>query len=296
MRILILGATGMLGHKLVEVLAGTAGLEVHATVRQPPAGEGGAARLHALEIGRDSAGLRAVLETVRPDVVVNAIGAIKQRDLYSAVDETFYLNATLPHLIPLLSPTPVRVIHFSTDCVFVGDRGGYRESDAPDAQDLYGRSKACGELLYGPHLTIRTSIIGFEKRGQLGLLSWLLQQPGGKRVRGYRRAIFSGLPTVTLARTVRQLLLSDVTVTGLWHVAAEPIAKYDLLVRVSRELGLDLELVPDDDFVLDRSLDDSRFRKATGTARPGWDELVQELVEDFRSGGYAGHHPRNVLS
>jgi dTDP-4-dehydrorhamnose reductase len=217
-------------------------------------------------------------------VVVNAVGAIKQKDLRAAVDETFFLNGSLPHLLALRNPNPDgRVLHFSTDCVFRGDRGGYTESDEPDALDLYGRSKACGEIGYGPHLTLRTSIVGWETGGHLGLLSWFLNQPPGAELRGFTRAVYSGLPTPTLSRTVHRLIRERPDLRGVYHVASEPITKHDLLERLNAALGLGHRIVPDDTLRLDRSLDDSRFRQATGTPRPGWDELVAELAGDLDS-------------
>ncbi|HYH82243.1 MAG TPA: sugar nucleotide-binding protein [Longimicrobium sp.] len=284
-RVLVLGASGMLGHKLAQVLSEDAGLEVHASVRRlPPAPfRAEAARYHEGVELSSAAPLARVLEAADPDVVVNAAGAIKQKDLKAATDETFYLNATLPHLVPLLAPRPVRVIHFSTDCVFQGDRGGYTEADAPDAEDLYGRSKACGEIGYGRHLTLRTSIIGFETAGHLGLVSWLLRQPGGSVLPGYGRAIYSGLPTVTLSRTVLGLIREHPELSGLYHVASEPIDKLTLLGRLSEALGLSHRFTPSEAVKIDRSLNDDRFRAATGTARPGWDALVADMARDFAS-------------
>ncbi len=286
-RVLVLGGTGMLGHKLVQVLAGDPALEVHCTVRRLPAAPfvTAEATYHAgVEIAPGSRRLEEVLRALSPDVVINAVGAIKQKDLNAAMEETFYLNGMLPHLIPFLNPNQrARLIHFSTDCVFQGDRGGYRESDAPDALDLYGRSKACGEVDYGNHLTLRTSIIGFELGSHLGLLSWLLRQPRGSSVPGYAHAIFSGLPTVTLSRTVLEIVRHHPLLRGLYHVASEPIAKLELLERVSRRFDLGHELVPSNAVRIDRSLDDSRFRAATESPRPGWEELVEELADDFRS-------------
>lgn len=290
-RVLVVGGTGMLGHKLVQVLGTDSDLDVHCTVRRMPAEyfvTHGATYHEGVVVGPGELRLSAVLRDVQPEVVINAVGAIKQRDLYARTEETFYLNGTLPHLIPFLDPDrSVRVIHFSTDCVFQGDRGGYRECDAPDALDLYGRSKACGEIDYGDHLTLRTSIIGFELAAHLGLLGWLLRQPRGSHLQGYSRAIFSGLPTVTLSRTVLEIVKSHPALRGLYHVASEPIDKLDLLKRVNRRFGLGHMLEPNTAVRIDRSLDDSRFRTATGTIRPAWDDLVEELATDFRAHPYS---------
>lgn len=268
-------------------------LDVHCTVRREPdpAFRAAAATYHpGVEIAYGAPHLAAALDRVRPQVVVNAVGAIKQKDLAAAADETFYLNGVLPHAAAL-GAGGARVVHVSTDCVYRGDRGGYREAEPPDAEDLYGRSKAVGELAYGPHLTLRTSIIGFETGGHLGLLSWFLSQPRGSTLRGFTHALYSGLPTVTLSRTIHALLRRDPPLAGLYHVASDPIDKYTLLSRVNEALGLGHTLVPDDTLRIDRTLDDGRFRRASGTERPGWDALVEEMLADLASLPYAPLYP-----
>jgi dTDP-4-dehydrorhamnose reductase len=290
--LLVIGGTGMLGHKLAETLAECTEFEVHCSVRRESSWLAGLASRgvtchKGIHLESGTAPIQGLLKTLRPAIVLNAVGAVKQRDLASSFDPTLFLNGTLPHAIALLNPNPAaKVIHFSTDCVFVGDRGGYAESDLPDAEDLYGRSKAIGEIGYGRHLTIRTSIIGFELENHLSLLSWLFRQPLGTPIRGYSKAIFSGLPTATLSRTVRHLLEEQPGIAGLYHVASQPITKYDLLQRISARFGLDHEFVADPSVRIDRSLDDSRFRALTGTPTPGWDELIEELWQDYQSGPY----------
>jgi dTDP-4-dehydrorhamnose reductase len=291
MRVLILGGGGMLGHKLVEILESNTDSELHFSVRgRHP--EAGFARTRAtshegINLDRGAAQLATLLRKLSPDVVVNAVGAIKQKDLANVFDETLFLNGNLPHALALLNPNRAgNIIHFSTDCVFIGNRGHYTEAERPDAEDLYGRSKAIGEIDYGRHLTIRTSIIGFELGSHLGLLSWLFRQPPGSKLRGYTNAIFSGLPTVTLSRTVRDLLLHHPNISGLYHVASKPISKYDLLRRISDRFDLGHTFTPDPSIRIDRSLDDSRFRALTGTTTPGWDALIEELWQDYQSGPY----------
>jgi dTDP-4-dehydrorhamnose reductase len=290
-RVLVVGGTGMLGHKAARVLATDSSFEVHCSIRapQPPSGVATAGVIYhpGVDLSTGTSILRSTLERVRPHIIVNAVGAIKQKRLDEALDETFFINGTLPHALTLLDPTArAKVVHFSTDCVFVGDRGGYRESDEPDSEDLYGRSKACGELRYGRHLTIRTSIIGFEIAGHLSLLSWLFRQRPGTPLRGFNRAIFSGLPTVTLSRTLRDILALHPEISGLYHVASRPIDKMDLLSRISTRFGLGHQFTPDPSVQIDRSLDDSRFRALSGTATPKWDELIEELHEDYVTGPY----------
>jgi dTDP-4-dehydrorhamnose reductase len=167
------------------------------------------------------------------------------------------------------------MIQISTDCVFSGRRGGYREDDEPDPIDLYGRTKLLGETGYDHTLTIRTSIIGRELAGAHGLLEWFLAQTG--EVRGYTRAIFSGVTTQTLAETLEQLIVDQPELAGTWHVAGEKISKYDLLRRLADVYERDVDIKPDDSVVIDRSLDDTRFRTATKLPRPHWVEMLEEL-------------------
>jgi dTDP-4-dehydrorhamnose reductase len=282
----------MLGHKLMQVLGATPSLEVHGTVRSLPSEEfrSPGVEYHAgVDLAGGTASVARVLDAVAPDVIVNAIGAIKQRDLYSDIDRTYFLNGSLPHLLSHLNPNrDGRTIHFSTDCVYTGSRGSYLETEAPDATDVYGRSKAIGELTYAPHLTIRTSIIGFELSAHLGLVGWLMRQTRGSTIHGYTEAIFSGLPTVELSRTVRDLIVTPSQFTGVWHVASQPISKFDLLTRINAALDLGLDIQPSSSVRIDRSLLDVRFRSATGTTTPGWDELTASLRADFVSWPYAG--------
>jgi dTDP-4-dehydrorhamnose reductase len=298
LRVLVLGGTGMLGHKLAQVLAEDDTFVVHTTVRALPPQE---FRLRQVkyhvdvELARGAAPLAGVINEVQPDVVVNAVGAIKQKKLEAAPESTFYLNGLLPQLLPFLGAENMRVVQFSTDCVFRGDRGGYTEHDRPDADDLYGRSKACGELDYAPHLTLRTSIIGFEIGSKLSLLSWLLSHPRGSTVPGFGRAIFNGLPTRTLCRSVADLLARYPQVSGVYHIGSEPISKLELLRRVNDAFGLGLRIKEDDGLEIDRSLDDSRLRAATQSRPPNWDQLIAELMADFETLPYRRVYPGLTL-
>ena len=212
-----------------------------------------------------------------PDVVINCVGLVKQ--LADADDPlaAIPINALLPHrLARLCELAGARLVHVSTDCVFAGDRGNYRESDFADATDLYGRSKYLGEVRERDNaITLRTSIIGRELNSAHGLIDWFLAQQGS--VRGFRRAIFSGLPTVELARVVRDYVIPRPELHGLYHVASAPISKLDLLHLVAAQYGKETSIVADDQLVLDRSLDASRFAAATGYVAEPWPELVKKM-------------------
>lgn len=280
MKILILGASGMLGNAMLRVLCENGENDVTGTVRSNNALRMLPGHLHASIVpGIDVENqdqLVALLDKVRPQVVINCIGLIKQlaeaNDPLSAIP----INSLLPHrLARLASLAGARTIHFSTDCIFSGRKGGYTEADPSDAYDLYGRSKFLGEL-HGPSsFTVRTSIIGHELGGTNSLIGWFLAQEGSTK--GFTRAIFSGLPTVELARVVRDYIIPKPELSGLWHVSADPIAKFDLLRLVADVYGKTIDIVPDDELVIDRSLDSSRFRLETGYSPPSWPELIQSM-------------------
>lgn len=279
-RVLVLGATGMLGHATLRLFAASPGIEAWGSVRSA----GALARLAPALRSRIFTGvdveqpdaLVELLARARPQVVINAVGLVKQ--LAEADDPLFALpiNALLPHrLARLCALAGARLVHVSTDCVFAGTRGQYVETDLPDATDLYGRSKLLGEVDYENAVTLRTSIVGPELDSAHGLLGWFVAQPGA--VRGYTRAVFSGLPTVELARVIRDHVLPRPELRGVFHVSAAPIAKYDLLKLVATTYGRDTTIEADDRVVIDRSLDSTRFRAATGYSPPSWPELVQTM-------------------
>jgi dTDP-4-dehydrorhamnose reductase len=288
-RVLILGGTGMLGHVVFSRLAG-GGLEVYATGRDlQEAGRWFPRELLTKCLGQveafDFDSILKALTQAQPEVVVNCLGIVKQSHLAKDPCTSIYVNSLLPHRLALACRLAgIRLIHLSTDCVFDGAQGNYTEQDPVSAQDLYGRSKALGEVTEPPCLTIRTSIIGHELRGKLGLIEWFLAQEHS--VRGFTKAIFNGFPTVALAGIIKEFLLDDARLTGLYHVAAAPIAKYDLLKLVAGQYDKEIEIMADDTVKVDRSLDSTLFRKITGYTPPSWPELVAEmhrhyLVSDF---------------
>lgn len=277
-RVLVLGATGMLGNAILRLFSQSPGYEVFGSVRSA-----GALRLLPNDLhpnvvdGVDVENIDSLIRLfaiVRPDVVINCIGLVKQ--LAEAGDPlvAIPINALLPHrLARLCTVACARLIHISTDCVFAGTRGLYTEADEGDATDLYGRSKFLGEVDYPNAITLRTSIIGHELQGARSLVGWFLGQVGS--VKGFRRAIFSGLPTVEIARIIRDYLIPHPELHGIYHVSAKPINKFDLLTLIAQVYGKSIEIVPDEQLVIDRSLNSSRFQLATGYIAPEWLELVE---------------------
>jgi dTDP-4-dehydrorhamnose reductase len=285
-QILILGASGMLGHKLFQKLRerfpGTM-----ATTRQDVARSSlsrvsllrGADVLSGVDVARFDA-FRERLAELAPRVIVNCVGIIKQRDEANSAIPSITTNSLFPHLLAeAASAWGGRVIHFSTDCVFNGRRGNYREEDQSDAEDLYGRTKFLGELTAPNAMTLRTSIIGRELSRHQSLVDWFLSQRG-KSVSGFRRVIYSGIPTTEMAKVVARIIEQQPALTGLYQVVSQPISKYELLLLLRDAYNLDIEVQPDDTPVLDRSMRGEKFEGATGWRAPAWQEMVREMAAD----------------
>lgn len=286
MRILVLGASGMLGNAMMRVLSEAPQNVVFGSARSSTVKKYFSPELaENITIGLDVENIDAlarVMNQTHPDVVINCIGLVKQ---LAEADDPLYalpINAVLPHrLARLCALAGARLVHISTDCVFSGKKGNYAETDTPDAQDLYGRSKLLGEVDYPNAITLRTSIIGHELNSAHGLINWFLSQTS--TVKGYTNAIFSGLPTCELARVIRDFVLPHHELHGLYQVSAEPISKYNLLNLVNDAYRKGLTITPDDHLKIDRSLNGTRFRNVTGYMAPPWPALVS-MMKNFQLG------------
>ena len=285
LRVLVLGGTGMVGHKMFQILSSRPHLEVYATARDLRGLEEhfDAGVLPRIRTGVDAADFDTIiraLASVQPDVVVNCIGLIKQLPLAEDPLTAITVNAQIPHRISLICrAAKARMVQIGTDCVFDGTRGGYREEDPSDAKDLYGRTKYLGEVTYPHCITLRTSIIGHELKGRLSLVEWFLAQKAP--IRGYTRAIYSGLTTPELARVVADYVLPHPELNGLYHLSVDPISKYDLLRLLATHYGVSTPIEPFDEVAIDRSLDSARFREATGYTPPVWPELAEAMHRDY---------------
>jgi len=272
----------MLGHKLSQTLAPH--FDAYVTVRGAAADYAkfeifDETRLIGNVVAEDFETVVSAFTTVRPQVVINCIGVVKQAAAARDPINSITINSLLPHrLTNVCQQFGARLIHLGTDCVFSGSKGKYSENDLPDAGDLYGRSKLLGEVSGDQTLTIRTSMIGRELTGSHGLLEWFLSQAG--RVRGFRRAVFSGFTTEALAHIIGKVIVEQPELSGVWHVASEPISKFDLLNLVKQTYGLATEIESDDEFACDRSLDGSRFRNTTGILAPSWPDMIERMHAD----------------
>ena len=284
MRILILGGSGMLGHKLWQRLS----------VRLP---ETFVVIRHSRQVYKefklfedsrhvvdnidamDFPAIQSVLGKIRPDFVLNCIGITKRREAANDPAASITLNSLFPHkLAKWGQDNNAKVIIFSTDCVFDGKTGNYTEESLTSAEDIYGRTKALGEVKVGNALTLRSSFIGPELSHGSELLEWFLAQKG--TVKGFRNAVYSGLTTLELCKVVEKIIFDYPGAKGLYNVSSNPITKFDLLMLIKRKMGLSIEIIPEDNFYCNRSLDSSIFRKEFNYTPPSWEAMIDELVAD----------------
>jgi dTDP-4-dehydrorhamnose reductase len=286
-RVLILGVSGMLGHILFFNLSKEDGLDVYATARNKDelAKWFSTEYLNKIMSGVETENIDTLVKAVaviKPDVVINCIGIIKQLDESKDPLKSISVNALFPHrLANICAAAEARFIQISTDCVFDGTKGNYTEDDKSDAYDLYGRTKYLGEVHYPNCITLRTSIIGHELKGKRSLVEWFLAQEG--KVRGYANAIYSGFPTVEMAHIISRYVIPNKELNGLYNVSSEPISKFELLRYIADRYNKEIEIESFDDFYMDRSLDSTRFRASTGYVPPTWSELVDKMYKDFNS-------------
>ena len=282
MKVLILGGDGMLGHELFFQLRQRH--ETRVTLRQPLAAYSGGLfergnTFDGIDV-RTPDSVEQVLRDYKPQAVVNAVGIVKQRPESEEALMSIQVNSLLPHRLAIgCKNIGAQLVHLSTDCVFSGKRGAYREVDVPDPLDVYGRSKLLGEVAGDGAITLRTSMIGRGLTRKGGLVDWFLAQRAP--IQGYRNAIFSGLTTRELGRVIGMVIEKHPKAAGLYHVSAQPISKLDLLTKLRARLGSGPDIVATDEPRIDRSLDSTQFRSAFGYTPPSWEQMLDELAQDI---------------
>lgn len=284
MKVLILGVTGMLGYSLFSNLKEDHSLSVYGTVRSISNKESFFNQyIESIITGVDLSDWNTITDVfskVKPDIIINCIGLIKQNSISKQYINAIEINSLLPHrLASLCDEYDAKLIHFSTDCVFKGDLGMYQNDAEANSTDLYGRSKALGEVGYGNHLTLRTSIIGHELNSKVSLVDWFLSQD--KETNGYCNAIFSGLPTCYIAKLLKEKILSNKELKGIYNLSVNPIDKYKLLCLISDIYGKDIVINKYNDFYIDRSLDSDALNKIIGFTAPDWKYLINYMHADF---------------
>lgn len=274
MRILVFGGNGMAGHVIWRYLAEISNHEVWYTMRDKAVGP----RALVLDV-TDWTAVANTLTDIRPDVVINATGLLNE-DASRRLLDAICVNSVFPHQLARLGERMgFRLIHISTDCVFSGSRGNYTEQDVADGTTVYAKTKSLGEVTYGGHLTIRTSIIGPELKDGIGLFHWFMKQKG--EVRGYRMVFWNGVTTLELAKAIEWVLQRPIA--GLVHLAApEKISKYQLLLWLKEAFSRDeVTIRPFDGITSDKSLVNTRsdFTYAV----PPYREALAELREWIRT-------------
>ena len=281
MKVLVLGATGMLGNAVYRVLSNCSDMQTYGSIRHDAARQLFPTDLRAgLKVVKDLENqieLEQLFGSISPDIVINCTSQanLNPNDPMRSIS----LFSVLPHRLSYLCAREgTRLIQISSDGVFSGRRGQYTEDDIPDADDLYGIAKLLGEVTGQHAITLRTSIIGHQLQGAGGLLEWFLAQKN--ECKCYRQAIFSGFPTVVLAEIISKIIIPRPGLNGIYHVATKPISKYELLELVAKRYGKIITLIPDDKVAIDRSLRTNKFNAATGYTAPDWPSLIDEMYSD----------------
>ena len=280
-KILIIGGEGMIGSAIVHYLSQKKNLKVFTTVRSLGIKNSllfkKCQKIFAqINLEENKKSLLDIFQEISPDIVINCIGVVKQSTEINDYDKTIYLNAVLPHyLANLCENFNCRFIHISSDCVFSGIKGNYKETDAPDPEDLYGKSKLMGEIVNGNSLTLRVSVIGHELKRQQGIVEWFLSQ--NKTVEGYKKAIFSGLTSYEFAKVIYTKVIPNSNLKGLYHLSSDFISKNDLLNLLKKVYKKKVDIIPSTKVVIDRSLNSSLFRNTTGYYPLKWPQMIKEM-------------------
>ena len=278
MRILILGADGMIGHKIAQSLED---FELILASRKSISSKSigiinGKMVLHNLIT--DS--LDLLLDNTTPDIIINCAGITTRRGVEDNIVNTKLLNSDLPHkLDSWANLNSKKLIHFSTDCVFSGNRGNYLDNDFADAEDIYGKSKALGEVNSPNTLTIRCSMIGRELYNFTELFEWLKKNKN-KKIEGYSKVFYSGITTVRMGKILNKILNKNLNLSGIYNISSTPISKFDLLVKLSNAFNLNVDIKQNKNNKSNKVLISEKFTEITGIYPPNWDDLISEFKED----------------
>lgn len=254
MKLLVIGGDGMAGHVIKDYFLQETDNEVFWTTRRKRTDN-----RHCLYLDvRDDERLKEVLDTVQPDVVINAVGLLNDH-ASERIQDAILVNSILPHRLSAYAKTyQFYFIHISTDCVFSGKKGDYAETDEKDGETIYAKTKSLGEVTGDGVLTIRTSIVGPElKKNGIGLFHWFMNQKG--EIQGYQNVFWNGVTTLELAKAIHRLI--PFRLEGLIHVTGNrKISKYELLTLFQTIFNKkDVTIVPTAHIKSDKSLKITRI-------------------------------------
>lgn len=291
-RILVLGVSGMIGHKVFEVLSKYKNFDIYGTVTKKDEFLNFENVYENIWADRIET-VEEIIKRLKPEVVINCIGITKQSDQIKDVKKSIIINALFPHqLADICKQSNIRLITFTTDCVFDGQKGNYSDTDLPTCHDVYGMTKYLGEVReYENVLTLRTSLIGHELNSNLGLLDWFLSQENV--VSGYKKAIFSGFTTLEFSKLLAEKIIPNEKLKGFYQISVNPISKYDLLKIIAGIYKKNIKIEIDNVVKIDRSLNSDILRKIIGYQPPKWEDLVVQMYNDFLGSNFYKNKRKN---
>lgn len=267
--ILVLGSTGMAGHVVTLYLEQIPYFNVYNLSHKKKLND----KSIVMDVMKSNV-FSEFLDSIDLDVIVNCIG-ILNKNAEQNIDKAAYLNAYLPHYLEYkYKDTKTKIIHISTDCVFSGKDGNYHEGSFKDGNNIYARSKALGEIINDKDLTIRTSIIGPDiNYDGIGLFNWFMKSKG--KIYGYTKAIWSGISTIELAKSVVSSISQDLT--GLYHLVPDKaINKYKLLHLLKNVFKRnDIDIIKFDNYKIDKSLINTRLDFTHEI--PSYEDMVEDM-------------------
>ena len=276
-KILILGSTGMMGSTISRLIKNDKRFKILCTykdyhkIKLIKLQKNQKKKLNVFDFNE----LKRIIFRFKPDFIINCVGLIKQLSNKKNINKIKFLNTNLPKKLSIIAKNKnFKIIHLSTDCVFSGKKGNYKESDKCDAIDLYGISKFKGEVDSKFVLNIRTSIIGHELTSSNSLLNWFLNQ---KEINGFKKAFFSGLTTLELSKIIiNEIIEKNKIINGLFHISGPRISKLNLLKIVKRIYKKKTIINIDNSFKIDRSLNSNKFTKLINIKKKSWPNMIKE--------------------
>ena len=284
MKILILGSNGLVGNTITRYFFEKENYQTIAILRDCTKLKLFHKKFHqkflVIENILDYEETKKIIKSVKPDILINCLGITNKEMKINPmqIEKFITINSLFPHWLQrLCSNIDARLIHFSTDCIFSGNKGFYSENDIPDPPDIYGRSKLLGELNYENTLTIRKSVIGHELASKKGLLEWFLAQ--NNYVQGYKNVIFSGITVLELARLIDTYIIPRSDLKGILNISGQSISKFDLLKILANVYNKSIEIIPNESMNINRTLNGSQFNKLTGYRISSWSSLIKSMYE-----------------
>ena len=279
MKIIILGADGMIGHKIFQSLSSRDFRLIITSKKSKNKLPYIFNNSDFIPIDILDNSIEPVLDKFSPNYIINCIGITTRRIKNQKLNDIRYINSKFPHILSnWAEENNSRLIHFSTDCVFSGNKGNYNELSITDADDLYGKSKAKGEILNNTStLTIRSSMIGREIYNFTELLEWVISN-NNSDIHGYTKAIYSGVTTLWMGELINELIQKNYNLSGLYNISSTPISKYDLICKIKDNFNLKIKIQKNSEYYSNKSLISDKFFKKTKIPRPSWDSMLKNLV------------------